>query len=110
MNNKLFQALAVLIGTIIGVGLFSLPYITAQIGILTMLFYFLILGAVMILISLIYSEVALRTKELHRLPGYAEKYLGSKAKKIAFVSNGFGLTGALLAYLIVGGEFLFSLL
>ncbi|MBL7053494.1 MAG: amino acid permease [Candidatus Portnoybacteria bacterium] len=110
MNNKFFQALAVLMGTIIGVGLFSLPYITVQVGIITMLFYFLILGIVMILVSLIYGEVALRTKELHRLPGYAEKYLGAKAKKIAFISNGFGLGGALLAYLIVGGEFLFSIL
>lgn len=110
MNNKFFQALAVLMGTIIGVGLFSLPYITVQVGILTMLFYFFILGTVMILVSLIYGEVALRTKGLHRLPGYVEKYLGPKAKKIAFISSGLGLGGALLAYLIVGGEFLFAIL
>jgi len=109
-NSDFFQALAVLTGTIIGAGLFSLPYITAKVGILTMLFYFLILGAVTILIGLLYGEIALRTKGSHRLPGYAEKYLGKRAKMIAFISNSLGLTGSILAYLIIGGSFLGSIL
>lgn len=109
-NSDFFQALAILTGTIIGVGLFSLPYITAKVGILTMLFYFLILGAVTALIGLFYGEIALRTKGLHRLPGYAEKYLGKCAKIIAFIASSLGLTGAILAYLIIGGRFLGSIL
>jgi len=109
-NSDFFQALAILTGTIIGVGLFSLPYITAKVGILTMLFYFLVLGAVTSLIGLFYGEIALRTKDLHRLPGYAEKYLGKRAKIIAFITNSLGLTGAILAYLIIGGRFLGSIL
>ena len=109
-NSNFFQALAILTGTIIGVGLFSLPYITAKVGILTMLFYFLLLGTVTSLIGLFYGEIALRTKGLHRLPGYAEKYLGKRAKVITFISNILGLTGALLAYLIIGGRFLGSIL
>jgi len=109
-NSDFFQALAILTGTIIGVGLFSLPYITAKVGILTMLFYFLVLGVVTSLIGLFYGEIALRTKSLHRLPGYAEKYLGKRAKIIAFISSSLGLTGAILAYLIIGGRFLGSIL
>lgn len=109
-KNDSFRALATLTGTIIGAGLFSLPYITSKVGILVMLFYFLILSAATILIGLIYGEIALRTKEYHRLPGYAEKYLGDKFKKIAFFSNTLGLTGSLLAYLIIGGNFLGSIL
>ncbi|MBU1137281.1 amino acid permease [Patescibacteria group bacterium] len=108
-KTNIFQPLSVLVGTIIGVGLFSLPYITVRAGVWTMLGYFLLLGGVTILIKLIYGEVILRTREIHRLPGYVGKYLGAKWKKISFFSNAFGLTGALLAYLIVGGNFLYSL-
>ncbi|MFH1671423.1 MAG: aromatic amino acid transport family protein [Candidatus Portnoybacteria bacterium] len=108
-KNNFFKALATLIGTIIGVGLFSLPYITSKVGIWTMLSYFLILGTVTILINFIYGEIVLRTKKSYRLPGYAGKYLGKWAKRIVFLSNGLGLSGALLAYLVIGGSFLFSL-
>jgi tyrosine-specific transport protein len=108
-RRSFFYALATLAGTIIGVGLFSLPYITAKTGFGVMLGYFFILGAVIVLIHLCYGEVTLRTQGLHRLPGYAEKYLGRWGKRVAFFSTGLGLGGALLAYLIVGGQFLFSL-
>lgn len=108
-KNNFVKALAILTGTIIGVGLFSLPYITSKVGIVTMLIYFLVLGAVVTIYSLFYGEISLRTKGLHRLPGYARKYLGPWAERLAFFSNSLGLSGALLAYLIVGGGFLFSL-
>ncbi len=106
---KFVQALSILLGTIIGVGLFSLPFIASKVGLWTMLFYFIILGAVVIWISLLYGEVVLRTAGLHRLPGYAEKYLGPWGKKAALFSSILGLTGALLAYLVVGGKFFYSL-
>jgi len=106
---NIFQPLSVLVGTIIGVGLFSLPYIAVRSGVWLMLGYFLLLGGVIILIKLIYGEIVLRTKGIHRLPGYVGKYLGEKWKKVSFISNAIGLTGALLAYLLVGGNFLQSL-
>tara|TARA_Y100000031_G_scaffold154340_2_gene201667 strand:+ start:2839 stop:3975 length:1137 start_codon:yes stop_codon:yes gene_type:complete len=109
MKRSFIYALSTLVGSIIGVGLYSLPYITARVGIWVMLFYFLVLSLVSILIGLIYGEVILRTKGLHRLPGYAEKYLGLGAKRITFLVSGLGYAGATLAYLIVGGGFLASL-
>ena len=109
MPNKSFiYALATLSGTIIGVGLFSLPYITVKAGFLTILAYFLLLGAVVIVTGLMYGEITLRTEGQHRLPGYAEKYLGQGGKNITFLTNSIGLYGAILAYLIVGGTFLTS--
>ncbi len=108
-DKNFFKALATLTGTIIGVGLFSLPYITSKVGIWTMLLYFLIIGVIALLTNFVYGEIILRTKGLHRLPGYAEKYLGKWAKGLSFLSNSLGLGGALLAYLVVGGGFLFSL-
>lgn len=110
INKDFFKALAILTGTIIGVGIFSLPFITAQVGFWVMLAYFLTLGGLVILVHLIYGEVTLRTQGRHRLPGYAEKYLGRKGKIIASFSDGLGLIGALLAYLIVGSSFLSLLL
>jgi len=110
MNKKFFQALAILIGHIIGVGIFSLPYIAARVGIVMMLFYFLIISLVVILFELLYGEAILRTKGKHRLSGYAEKYLGNWAKYLAFVSSGLGAIGALLAYIIVGGGSLGAIL
>jgi len=110
MNKKFFQALAILTGHIIGVGIFTLPFIAAKVGIWTMLFYFLILGIVVILFELLYGEAVLRTKEKHRLPGYAEKYLGKWVKNLSFIFVGLTSITAILVYIIVGGGFLASIL
>ena len=109
-NKKILYALATLSGTIIGVGLFSLPYITLQVGIWVMLAYFLVLGVLVILVHYFFGEVALNTPDYLRLPGFAKIYLGKPGQIIAFISGILGLIGALLACLIVGGEFLTGLL
>lgn len=103
-------AVSVLSGTIIGVGLFSLPYITAKVGFWVMLGYFLILGFLAILVHLFFGEVALKTPDFKRFPGFAEIHLGNWGRNIALVSTILGLMGAILAYLIVGGEFLKEIL
>lgn len=105
-----FKALSVFLGTVIGVGIFGLPFMALRAGFFVVLFYFLFMALVAILIHFIYAEVALGTKELHRLPGYAGKYLGENWKKFSFFVIATGLLGALLAYLIVGGQFLNSFL
>lgn len=107
---KPVYAIATLSGTIIGVGLFSLPYITKEVGVLAMLGYFAVLGFLVILIHLLFAQVALRTPDNLRLSGYAKIHLGSLGQKIALISSLLGFFGALLAYLIVGGEFLAGLL
>ncbi len=108
---KLFlSAVAILAGTIIGVGIFGLPYVASKVGFGVVLIYFLVLGVLVTIIHLLFGEVALRSKIKRRLPGYAEEYLGKTAKRITFFSTIFGLTGVLLSYIIIGGEFLFSLL
>jgi len=103
-------AVSMLSGTIIGVGFFSLPYITSKAGIWTMLGYFFVLGPLSILIHSLFGKVALATPDFFRFPSYVRIHLGKVAEKFAFVSTIFGLFGAILAYLIVGGEFLTNLL
>lgn len=108
-RGKFFHALSVFSGTIIGVGLFSLPYLAVKSGFRTIVVYFFFLVMVVILIDLMYGEVASRTFRRKRLPGYVKKYLGKKWQRIAALSSALGFYGALLAYLIVGGEFLTAL-
>lgn len=108
--SRIILAISTLSGTIIGVGLFSLPFITSKVGIWIMLGYFAVLGVLVILVHRFFGEVVLETEGQHRLPGYAGIYLGKKGKTVAIVSTILGLLGALLAYLIVGGEFLTALL
>ncbi len=107
--SKIILAISTLSGTIIGVGLFSLPFITSKVGIWVMLGYFAVLGTLVIVVHRFFGEVVLKTEGQHRLPGYAGIYLGKTGKIAAVVSTIFGLFGALLAYLIVGGEFLTAL-
>ncbi|MDP2966806.1 MAG: aromatic amino acid transport family protein, partial [bacterium] len=69
----------------------------------------LALGALVILIHLFFGELALKTPDFKRLPGFAKIYLGNWGQIAAYTSTILGIFGALLAYLIVGGEFLTEL-
>ena len=108
-NKKFINALAVYVGTIIGVGLFGLPYVGAQSGFLILFFYLILVGFITATINIFYAEVAAETKGLHRLPGYAQMYIGNWAKPIAFFVKTLAIFGSLLAYLIIGGQFLANL-
>ena len=113
MNMKrvinFLKALSIFLGTVIGVGIFGLPFVALRAGFFVVLLYFLVMILIAVLIHLLYGEVVLGTKKIHRLPGYVGEYLGEKWKKICFLVIVVGLMGALLAYLIVGGEFLKSI-
>lgn len=109
ISKNFFYATATLIGTIIGAGMFGIPYVVAQSGFLIGAIFLFILTIVTLLIHFIWGEIVCRTKEKHRLVGYAEKYLGKQGKIIVTLSTLFGLFGALLVYMIISGEFLFTI-
>ncbi len=109
LNRKIknfMKALAVFSGTIIGVGLFGLPYVAMKAGFLMVVGYFAVLTIFVVVFHQMLGKVALGTDGLKRIPGYVEEYLGPRAKKLSLVVAILGIFGALLAYLIVGGEFL----
>lgn len=103
---EFLKALAVFTSTIIGVGIFSLPYVALRSGFFTVLFYFIVLSVFAIVIHFLLGEVSRDTHKIARIPGYAEEYIGPKTKKLSLIVSSLGLIGALLAYLIVGGKFL----
>jgi amino acid permease len=109
-HSKFIYAVATLTGSIIGVGIFSLPYITLRVGVLVMLGYLFVLTILVILIHYLFGEVALATPDFLRLPGFANLYLGKTGKQVALFSSIFGGLGSILAYIIIGGEFLEKIL
>ncbi len=109
-DKNYFQAIAVMVGYIIGVGMFSLPYIVSKAGIYTFFIYLVVLGLLQYLIHLIYANVIVSTDSFHRLPGYVGIYLGKKQKSAVFASKMISNFGALLAYIIISGIFLHQLL
>jgi len=106
MDKKFILALSSLVGTIIGAGIFAIPYTMAKSGVLLSLFYFLALGLVVLFLHLAFGEIVLRTKEKHRLLGYTEKYFGKKIRWLIIFSTIVGSVASLLAYIILGGNFL----
>lgn len=110
MNNTFIRAVSILVGTTIGAGIFAVPYALAQVGFIPGTLYLFIVGALMILLNLMYGEVVLRTKGDHQLTGYSQIYFGKKGKIVATVIMLVGLYGALLAYLIQIGVFAYAIL
>jgi len=105
-DHKFLFALATMVGTIVGVGIFGIPFALAQAGFLTGVFYLVFIGLLVLFVHLAYLEIILRTNESHRLVGYAAKYLGRGSKKITTLIVLIEYYGSLLAYVVIGGEFL----
>ena len=108
-TKNVIYALATLIGTIVGAGVFALPHVFEKAGFIVGLIFLLVFAAITTLIHLLYGEVVLRTKEPHRLIGFATTYLGKRWGHSGAWLVLFGLFGSLLAYIILGGKFLFIL-
>lgn len=103
--NNFTLALSTLVGTIVGAGIFGIPFAMVKSGIVPGLFYLFLLGGIICLLHLLFGEVCLRTSGKHRLVGYAALYLGKRGKVVATLTLLFVLVGTLLAYLILVGEF-----
>ncbi|MFA6099567.1 MAG: aromatic amino acid transport family protein [Patescibacteria group bacterium] len=105
-NSRVRDVVLNLVGTVIGAGIFGLPPVMAKTGILggTILFFGILL--VGLSLHLLYVQVVLADKAKRRLAGYAEHWVGHWAKWFAFVVFFLKCSGAILAYIILGGEFL----
>jgi tyrosine-specific transport protein len=110
MNKEHFLALSALVGTILGAGIFGIPQAIIISGAKPAIFYFVILGIAVTCLHLMFGEIILRNKDNHRFIYYAEKYLGKFGKYAILFSTIIGLSGALLCFIILGGDFLFLVL
>lgn len=103
---KFIEAVFILSGMIIGAGMFGIPFSFVKAGFWLGTIELFILAAVILFVHLLYGEIVLSTKELHRLPGYVRTYLGPGAAHLSWASAFFGILGTLLAYVILGSFFL----
>lgn len=112
MNKKLllWEAVATLVGTVIGAGILGIPYVIAKAGFWTGIVNIIFLGIVTMFLYLYLGEVSLRTKGLHQLTGYAERYLGKAGKFLMAASMVFGIYGALVAYILGVGQAIAAIL
>lgn len=97
-------------GTIIGVGLFAMPFVISKSGIVPLFVFIIALASIQYYLHLLFAEAVLSTKDKHRLPGFVGKYIGRQSKKFTFLVEIVGVYGSILAYIIVGGIFLHQLL
>lgn len=104
------RALACLIGTVIGAGIFGVPYVLSRTGVLVGVAYGVVITGVMIILNLYYANVVAAVRARHRYPGFAGIILGPWGKRIAGVIGVFGGWLAITAYVILGGTFLHLLL
>ncbi len=109
MSRKLIYATANLIGIAVGVGIFGIPFAFAKASFFIGLAFLVGVAILVTTINLIYGEIILRTTKNYQLAGYAKKYLGEFGKRVAVFSFVFGILGALLAYVIISGDFLFNI-
>jgi len=97
---------ATLSSSIIGVGFLSLPYVALKVGLWVMVFYFVVLTALMMFLHIIVGKISLKTPDFKRWPGFVGFYLGAIPKQIMMVLIIFGVMGVMLVYLIIGSQFL----
>lgn len=110
IDRQFLMAAATLVGTAIGAGIFGLPYVVAQAGFLPSLMLILLLGLMMLISSLMYGEIILRTRGRCRLVSCAHKYMGENGRRFAAFVSFLSLYSGNLAYIILSGTFLNSFL
>ncbi len=109
-NRNTLKAVSSLVGTIVGGGIFGVPFVFARAGFLPATLVFAAITAIVLFLHLMYGEVVERTEGKHRLMGYVEVYFGKRAKHLIAASVIIGAYGASVAYILLAGEFLSRLL
>ncbi len=103
---QVLGGILMLAGMIIGAGMFAIPFLFLQAGFLLGAIELVFLAACVVILHLSYADIVIRTDELHRLPGYANIYLGPWARIISLGSMVASSVGTLLVYLLLGSRFL----
>ncbi len=102
--TKEIEAIFIFLSTIIGLGVFVLPYTFLKGG-FWFIFWFLFWLFSFFIIHLIFAEIIFQTKETHNLPGLAGIYLHKDLKHLVWVFDFFGTLGVFLIYLLAFERF-----
>lgn len=100
------QNLFLLLGTMIGAGIFSLPVALSKSSFWLFAVFALVLALVMAKINWYYRQIVNSVRERSQLGGYVHRILGKNWSFVSVIFLLFSTVGALLAYLILAGQFL----
>lgn len=106
---RFWMAVYAIVGSTIGVGIFSLPYVIAQAGPWLGLLWMFGVAVLNVMALQMYAEVVMFTPGRSRLPGLARRYLGEHMAPIVGFFGFMHGWGAMLSYIVIGGFFLHSL-
>lgn len=109
-RSYLMEAIATMIGTIIGAGILGIPFVIAQAGFLTGLLGIIVIGFFVLMMYLYFGEVTLRTEGKHQMTGYAELYLGKWGRRFMTLGMMVAIYGGLIAYILGEGAAFTSIL
>ena len=104
--TRFLLPVGLLAGTIIGAGVFALPYAFYRSGIATGVLYLILGAALYTLLHLLYADVIVRTEGDHRFVGYARMYLGRFAGGFALLMTAVGMLFTLTIYLVLSVSFI----
>lgn len=106
MYKNIFLPASILAGTIIGAGMFSLPFIFLKSGLMAGFSYLLLFALIYSIIYFIYSDIILRTEGSHRFVGYSKIYLGKLGFYASLFTGLIQLFFVLTIYLILSTSFI----
>ncbi len=111
IDKNVIRATLAMLGTIVGAGVFAIPSVFRQYGIGWGSALYWVVATLVLATHLLLSEVILQKNTFGkmRLPGMVSSVLGPRWGKIAFLSHPGQTIGACLAYIILGGEFIYAL-
>lgn len=110
-SRALARGSLTMLGTIIGAGVFAIPYAMKTMGVFAGSIVYAVIAFVVLATHLLYADIILQDSSLRRmrLPGQARDILGAWPGHLALLAYPLQSIGACLAYLILGGEFLAQL-
>ncbi|MCL4732178.1 hypothetical protein KJZ71_00040 [Patescibacteria group bacterium] len=105
-SERRWSGTLLLLGTIIGAGIFGVPAMIGAWGVLPATFAFAVLTLIVLGTHLLYAEALLLEKTNKRMPGQAAYWLGKPMGTLTGFAFVLQTCGSNLAYIILGGEFL----
>jgi amino acid permease len=107
MRKEGFMKIAAIVAAAtVGDGIFALPFIFYQAGWLLSIFYLIVLAILVSTAHVVYLKTLEKIGEKERLLGLTKSYLGTGGFWIGFLAIVLGLLLTLVAYLILGSQFI----
>ncbi|MEX2053158.1 MAG: aromatic amino acid transport family protein [Candidatus Paceibacterota bacterium] len=104
--NKNWYAVATIVGSTVGIGLYGIPFAFQKAGFGIGLLFLLGITGLMLFSHFLYGEVILRTHKRHQFVGYVNQYLGPWAKRLNLLIFWVAIYGSLVGVIIISGDFL----